>query len=103
MSNVQNAVVQRENAPAQVSPQQAIKAKLNEYRPVIGKLLAGTGISEETFVAQIANACRANPALWGADPATVLGAALRAAQLGLAPNDARNLCWIIPYKNKGRL
>lgn len=101
MTNVQTAVAQREQAPAQVTPQQAIKAKLDEFRPVIGKLLVGTGVSEETFVAQIANACRAVPQLWNCDPATVLGSALRAAQLGLAPNDARNLCWIIPYKVQG--
>ena len=47
--------------------------------------------------AQIANACRATPALFRCKPETVLGAALRCAQLGLAPNDVRNLAWIIPY------
>lgn len=101
--SVQTAVAQREaQAPARVSPQQAIKQQLEVYRPVIAKLLAGTGVSEETFVAQIANACRANPSLWECEPATVLGAALRAAQLGLAPNDARNLAWIIPYKRQAQ-
>jgi recombination protein RecT len=106
MTNVQQAVARRDedrsNAPAVVTPQQAVKAQLDQYRPVIGKLLAGTGVSEETFVAQIANACRVNPSLWQCEPATILGAALRAAQLGLAPNDARNLCWIIPYKNQAQ-
>lgn len=101
MSNVQQAVAERDNAPARVTPQQAIKGTLDQYRPVIAKLLAGTGISEETFVAQVANACRAVPQLWECDPATVLGSALRAAQLGLAPNDARNLCWILPYNIRG--
>lgn len=103
MSNVQTAVALREAAaPARVTPQQAVKQQLDIYRPVIGKLLTGTGISEETFVAQIANACRANPALWECEPATLLGSALRAAQLGLAPNDVRNLCWIIPYKRQAQ-
>lgn len=97
MTTIQTAVATRENAPAKVTPQQAVKQQLDVYRPVIGKLLAGTGVSEETFVAQIANACRATPALWNCEPSTILGAALRAAQLGLAPNDVRNLCWIIPY------
>lgn len=86
-----------EQQAAQVTPAQAIKRSLDTYRPVFMKLLAGTGISEETFAAQIANACRATPALFRCKPETVLGAALRCAQLGLAPNDPRNLAWIIPY------
>lgn len=106
MTTVRSEVARRDeersSAPAQVTPQQAVKQQLDVYRPVIGKLLAGTGITEETFVAQIANACRATPALWQCEPATILGAALRAAQLGLAPNDVRNLCWIIPYKNQAQ-
>lgn len=94
---VTGAVDKRQSAPAKVNPKQAIKHKLDEFRPVIGRLLQGTGVTEDTFVAQIANACRATPKLWGCEPETILGSALRAAQLGLAPNDARNLCWIIPY------
>ena len=80
-----------------VTPAQAIKHSLDRYRPVFSKLLDGTGVNEATFAAQIANACRAIPQLWLCEPETVLGAALRCAQLGLAPNDPRNLAWIIPY------
>jgi len=87
-----------DTAPARVDPAAAVAAVLNRYKPVVRKLLEGTGTSEERFVAQIANACRATPALWRCEPETVLGAALRAAQLGMAPNDGSNLCWIIPYK-----
>lgn len=90
------------STPAQITPQQAIKASLDRYRPVFAKLLAQTGLSEETFAAQIANACRANPQLWRCRPETVLGAALRCAQLGLAPNDVRNLAWIIPYRDEAQ-
>jgi len=89
-----NDQIERAKAP---TPQQAIKHSLDRYRPVFSKLLAGTGINEETFAAQIANACRATPKLWTCAPETVLGSALRCAQLGLAPNDPRNLAWIIPY------
>lgn len=100
MSTVSDAVAKRENAPAPVTPQSAIQQVINRYRPVIAKLLVNTGITEETFTAQIANACRTNPALWKCTPESMLGAALRCAQLGLAPNDVRNLAWIIPYKNE---
>lgn len=88
------------NAPAEMTPTQIIKQRLDQYRPVITKLLVGTGITEETFTAQIANALRAVPDLWKCDPESILGAALRCAQLGLAPNDARNLAWILPYAGK---
>lgn len=89
-------------APAQLTPQAAIKQSLDRYRPVFTKLLQGTGVTEENFAAQIANACRATPALWRCAPETVLGAALRCAQLGLPPNDVRNLAWIIPYNNQAQ-
>lgn len=84
-------------APATVTMQNAVVQMLNQYKPVMGKLLARHGISEETFIAQVANAMRAQPKLWDCDPPTVLGAALRAAQVGLAPNDGTNACWILPY------
>lgn len=104
MTTVRQQALARQQQGGQLTPlqlkQRTIKHKLDQYRPVISKLLNGTGISEETFVAQIANACRATPALWGCEPETVLGSALRAAQLGLAPNDARNLAWIVPYGNQ---
>lgn len=89
-------------APAKVSPVAAIKQRLDAYKPVIEKLLTGTGITVETYTAQVANAMRAVPDLWKCDPETVLGAALKAAQLGLAPNDSRNLCWILPYAGKAQ-
>ena len=90
----------RDATPAtRPNPQAAIKGLITQYRPVIGNLLNRTGIDEATFVAQIANALRVTPALYKCDPATVLGAALKCAQVGLAPNDGRNLAFIIPYGN----
>lgn len=83
--------------PAQLTAQGAIVQILNRYKPVVGKLLARSDIGEDTFVAQIANAMRASPKLWDCLPETVLGAALRCAQLSMPPNDGNNLCWIIPY------
>ena len=85
----------RAQHPARVRP--TIQTELARYQGRIAELLAGTGVSAATFTAQIANACRNQPKLLECDPATVLGAALRCAQLGLAPNDPRNLAWIIPY------
>lgn len=97
--SVTAAVRERED-PARVSPIQLIGRKINEYKPVLAKLLDGTGVSEETYTAQVANAVRTNPGLLKCTPESILGAALRAGQLGLAPNDVRNLAWIIPYGNE---
>ena len=95
-----SAPARQDTAPAQVDPQKAVVQILNQFRPVMGKLLAKTGTSEETFIAQVGNALRATPKLWTCEPPTVLGAALRCAQLALPPNDGNNLSWIIPYENK---
>jgi len=98
MSDTPNTpAVRSASAPAKVDGVEAIKSKLETYAPVIDKLLVGTGLTMETFRAQLANAYRAQPKLWNCTPETVLGASLKAAQLGLAPNDSRNLAWIIPY------
>lgn len=98
----------RGNSVARTTPDRAtntgavaIKHQLDTFRPVIARLLHGTGITVEAYTAQIANAMRAVPKLWAAEPESVLGAALKAAQLGLAPNDSRNLCWILPYESRG--
>lgn len=83
--------------PATVTQSDGVAQLLNRYKPVVAKLLARFDVTEETFLAQVANAMRAQPKLWHCDPGTVLGAALRCAQVGLAPNDGSNACWIIPY------
>lgn len=84
-------------APPAADPTATVATVIKRYEPVIDKLLAGTGTSTATFTAWVANACRATPKLWSCEPETVLGAALRSAQLAMAPNDGNNLCWIIPY------
>lgn len=95
---------QRDMTPATADQVTAIRDKLDEYKPVVRRLLAASSISEDTFVAWIANACRAsrNGDLWRCEPETVLGAALRCAQLELAPNDGNNLAWIIPRAGKAQ-
>lgn len=87
---------------AQMTGKEALSENLRRFTPAITKLLEGTGVSPETFAAQVANATRAVPDLLACQPETLIGAALRAAQLGLAPNDARNLCWILPYKGRAQ-
>lgn len=87
----------RDMTPATADQVNTIKGELNRYAPVVGKLLARSEVSQEEFLTWIGNAMRATPDLWKCEPATVVGAALRCAQLNLAPNDGNSLAWIIPY------
>jgi recombination protein RecT len=84
----------------QEAGEKAIGVVLRHYRPVLDKLLARTDVPAETFIAQLGNAFRAQPKLWLAEPATVLGAALRCAQLNMPPNDGTSRTWIIPREDK---
>lgn len=79
-----------------------IGRQLQTYSAPISRLLARTGVDDDTFRAQIVNAVRATPDLLGCSTETVIGAALRCAQLGLTPNDVRNLAWILPYGGKAQ-
>lgn len=104
MPNIRQAVAAKDTAataaPAQVSETKSIATLIDQYKPVIGALLQGTNVTPEKYRALVANACRAVPKLYGCVPETVLGAALRCAQLGLAPNDPRSLAWILPYDRR---
>jgi recombination protein RecT len=81
-----------------VTYRHVLRRRLEEYAPVIRRLLAPTGVEESTFLAWVANATRADPDKWAkVEPETLLGAALRCAQVGLAPNDGTSAAWIIPY------
>lgn len=85
--------------PSDTAPK-TVTSELKRWQPVFVKLLADTGISEEAFTANIAQAVRATPKLNDCNPSTVLAAGLRCAQFGLTPNDGRNLAWIIPRGNE---
>ncbi len=76
----------------------AVKQKLDAYSPVIANLLPGNDPHKvDRFKGTVANALRKNPDLLKCTPDSILGSALRSAQLGLEPNDPRNLCHLIPY------
>jgi recombination protein RecT len=88
------------SAPAKVTFTGTLRELMDRFRPVVTDLLRGTGVDEPTFRANIGNAVRSVPELAGCTPETVLGSALKCAQLGLVPNDPRNQAWILPYKGK---
>lgn len=99
MGAVTKATEERAAAPARVTPAQAIKQAVDQYAPVIARALP-SHVSEERFASTILTACRNDPNLMRCDPASIIGAAIRAAQLGLEPNDERGLCYLIPRGGK---
>lgn len=102
---VRDAVERQSNTPARVTPYQAIKQKVEEYTPVIMRALPrqmrdDAGV--EHFLSTLLTAVRNEPKLMKCEPASVIAAAVKAAQLGLEPNDGRGLCCIIPYGNQAQ-
>jgi len=96
--NMSNIELASDRAPT--TNKQKIKADLIAYQPNFRSLLARTNVGEDEFAAMVTNAVRDTDKLVNCSPATIIGAALRCAQLGLAPNDGRNLAWIIPRGGK---
>lgn len=84
------------DAPQQVSPAEAIKRQLKKYEPIVERALP-THVNLDQFMSTILTCVRSDPNLLRVDPASLAAAAVKAAQLGLEPNDGRGLCAIIPY------
>jgi len=81
------------------TPAAIMKQTVADYLPVIERALPA-GMSAERFASTILTAVRKKPELLHCDPVSVISAGIQAAQLGLAPNDGRGLCAIVPYGGK---
>lgn len=73
---------------------------LKKYEQNIIDLLHDRGVSPKEFMVITTNAVKKNPKLLECDRATLFGAILTAAELGLPPNTPAQLSYIIPYKRK---
>lgn len=67
--------------------------------PNIKKLLPA-GMNDERFFMQVRRALMNNPALAECQPATLIGAVLEAADLGLDPSGRLGSAYLVPYKGK---
>lgn len=85
----------RSPAPQPVSTLVEVGRKLTTYQKVLADLLPDGNV--DRFRATVANALRKNPDLQKCSSDSILGSALRSAQLNLEPNDPRNLCHLVPY------
>jgi recombination protein RecT len=99
--SVRAAVEQRDQTPAEISPKQALRQLLEQNSGAIGSSLP-SGMSTERFTRLLLTAANTNPDLFNCDPRSFLAAGVACAQLGLEPNDARGLAYLIPFNDKRR-
>lgn len=97
---VSQAVEQREQTPQRVSPKAALTQLLEQNKGAVGASLP-SGYSADRFVRLLLTAANTNPDLFNCDQRSFLASGVAAAQLGLEPNDARGLCYLIPFKDHG--
>lgn len=100
-TTVSQAVAERDAAPAKVTPKEALRQLLDAQRAAVGASLP-TGFSQDRFVRLLLTAANTNPELFDCDPRSFLAAGVGAAQLGLEPNDARGLAYLVPFKVQGK-
>lgn len=86
--------------PAQVTPKARITQLLSDNKAAIGLSLPRS-MDADRFSRLLLTAVNTNPDLLGCDPKSFLAAGVQAAQLGLEPNDARGLAYLIPFRDKG--
>lgn len=104
MGNVKDAVATVESAavePAKMSPKQAVRHLLETNKQAIGSSLPRS-MDADRFSRLLLTAANTNPELFECNPTSFLAAGVAAAQLGLEPNDARGLAYLIPFKDKNR-
>lgn len=101
MSTVRQAAKQKASTPAKVSPKTVIRDLLDENKQAIGLSLP-SGMDADRFARLLLTAANTNPDLFKCDPRSFLAAGVACAQLGLEPNDARGLAYLIPFKDKRR-
>lgn len=98
---VRGAVTEREATPAKVTPKEVLRNLVDSNKAAIGASLP-SGMSQERFARLLLTAANTNPDLFECDPRSFLAAGVACAQLGLEPNDARGLAYLVPFRDKRR-
>lgn len=93
--------IQQATQDVQVSPREALRGLLDQNRSAVGASLP-SGFSQDRFVRLLLTAANTNPELFECESRSFLAAGVAAAQLGLEPNDARGLAYLIPFRDKRR-
>jgi recombination protein RecT len=98
---LETAISTRDAAPARVTPRQTIATMLERNRGAISLSLP-KAMDADRFSRLLLTAANTTPALFECDPMSFLAAGVAAAQLGLEPNDARGLAYMIPFNDSKR-
>jgi recombination protein RecT len=77
-----------------------IKEFLRAKKCVIEQALTGTALTPERLLSVTMTEMRKNPTLQECTQASLFGALVQAAQLGLEPGSALGHCYLVPYKNR---
>lgn len=85
-----------ENTPATLTPKQVVADLLAKNKGAIGMSLPSS-MNADRFSRLLLTAANTNPDLFRCTPMSFLAAGVAAAQLGLEPNDARGLAYLIPF------
>src|SRR6516164_8559050 len=93
------AVAGQSTAPAKREKPTNIAGFLDQYKGEIARALPRHMTADR--MARIAlTECRKTPALMKCDPATLFGAVIQCAQLGLEPGGAMGHCYLLPFENR---
>ena len=87
--------------PAADTPRMAVMDMLGKNKGAL-QLSLPRSMDADRFSRLLLTAANANPALFDCSPVSFLAAGVAAAQLGLEPNDARGLAYLLPYNDSKR-
>lgn len=97
-----NALAKQDEAKAAaVSPRAVVRDMLERNKGALQMSLP-RGFDADRFSRLLLTAANTNPALFDCDPVSFLAAGVAAAQLGLEPNDARGLAYLLPFNDNKR-
>jgi recombination protein RecT len=95
---ITDAVATRDAAP---TPREVLRTLLDRNAQAVGASLP-SGYSTDRFIRLLLTAANTNPELFECDPRSFLAAGVACAQLGLEPNDARGLAYLVPFNDRKR-
>jgi recombination protein RecT len=89
------------SSPAEVSPRETVRQLIEQNKGAIGASLPRS-FDADRFARLLLTAGNTNPDLFSCTPMSFLAAGVAAAQLGLEPNDARGLAYLVPFNDRRR-
>jgi recombination protein RecT len=90
------------NQIAKIKDFKEFQGYLARFQPTIEKMVLDAGITPAKFVTIVENSVRRIPKLLECKPASLFGAILTAAELGLEPNTPNQYSYIIPYGSEAQ-